>query len=275
MPVVLQQALFASVRSGENEGYQIAGHSPGIDAETRRELTAWGPSHDSLQSGRSENSSINGHSLADGRYCLSLTRATSGEYSGRGENVSTAILLAGDDALALCGQHPLRLLEAAMSAGWTSGDVAETVSLVGRAQATNLEAVAGVCGVFPAEAIAALVEYASGKEPLGIVLTHHQRLVIDALLSLLPLEVRRHVSFTTGLLPSAKRAFRVHLLAPHTELTHQFVRVTAGKLLDLLDPQVRPATDAGQKLAELLRGEHWSAVAREVERTKVPSKGTD
>src|SRR4051812_47470309 len=101
VPILLQQALFTSLQAGENEGYQIAAHSRGVDAATHRELTAWGPSHDSLQPGTSEAGSINGHTLSDGRYCLSLTRTTSGEYSGRGANVATSLVIADADAMTL------------------------------------------------------------------------------------------------------------------------------------------------------------------------------
>src|SRR5687768_13035354 len=94
MPVVLEQALFTSLRSASNEGYQIAAHSEGVDEAARGELVAWGPSHDSLQPGIGCEGSCNGHSLADGRWCLSLTRSASDEYSGRGRNVATWTLLA-------------------------------------------------------------------------------------------------------------------------------------------------------------------------------------
>lgn len=261
MPIVLQQALFTSLQAGENEGYQIAGHSPGVAGATHRELTAWGPSHDSLQAGVSE-SSINAHTLSDGRYCLSLTRTTSGEYSGRGTNVATSMLIADREAVALCGSHPLRLLEAALAAGWTSGETSEEITLLGRSQPVHLEAVAEACGVFGPQTLAALVERVQRDEPLGIVLDQDQRLLIDALFSLLATELRPTITFTTGLLPSAKRAFRLHLLRPESDLKHLFTRVTGGQLLDLAAGELQPTTDGGQRLAELLSAQQWSQTRR-------------
>jgi hypothetical protein len=262
MPVVLQQALFASVQAGENEGYQIAGHSQGVDAATRRELTSWGPSHDSLQPGVGDAGSINGHTLSDGRYCLSLTRFASAEYSGRGRNVSTWLLIAGDDAVALCGHHPLRLLEAALAAGWTRADVTEEISLAGKSQPVNLEALAQACTIFPAETLAALVEHAAGSQALGVVLDHDQRLLIDALFSLLPLEERMPVSFTTGLLPSAKRAFHLHVLAPQTDVKNTFTRIVGGQMWNPTELKSQPAADHGHKLADLLVQQKWSDARR-------------
>src|SRR5436190_182001 len=262
MPVVLQQALFASVQAGENEGYQIAGHSAGIDAATRRELTAWGPSHDSLQPGVSDAGSINGHALADGRYCLSFTRAATDEYSGRGANVATWLLVAGGDAAELCGHHPLRLLEAAMAAGWTREDVTQEIALVGRSQPVHLEAVAEACGIFAASARAALTDLVQHSEPLGLLLDHDQRLLIDALFSLLPVDRRLGVSFTTGLLPSANRPFQLHLLSPQTEMKNLFARTSRGQLFDLSDRMAKPNSDRGRKLAELLSEQRWSDARR-------------
>jgi hypothetical protein len=262
MPVVLQQTLFASVQAGENEGYQIAGSSPGVDADTRRELTAWGPSHDSLQPGVEDAGSINGHALADGRYCLSLTRTVSDEYSGRGRNVATWVLIAGADAIELCGRHPLRLLESALAAGWTRADVTEEISLIGKSQPVSLEALAQACTIFPAETLAALVEHAAGSQPLGILLDHDQRLLIDALFSLLPLDERMLVSFTTGLLPSAKRAFDLHVLAPQADVKNAFTRLFGGQIWNPTDLKAQAAGEIGRKMAELLVQQKWSEARR-------------
>lgn len=262
MPIVLQQALFASVQAGENEGYQIAGHSPGIDVQTRRELNAWGPSHDSLQPGIPESGSINGHTLADGRFCLSFTRVASDEYSGRGRNVATWLLIAGADALELCGHHPLRLLESALAAGWTRADVTEEITLLGRSQPVNLEALAQACSVFPAETLAALVERIGSAGPQGVLIEREQRLLTDAIFSLLPLHQRLGVSFTTGLLPSAKRPFQLHLIAPQTDVKNLFTRVVGGQLCDPSDLKMHSTTDTGRKLAELLIAQRWSEAKR-------------
>jgi hypothetical protein len=261
-PVALQQALFTSVQAGENEGYQIAGHSAGVDAAARRELTAWGPSHDSLQPGFSETGSINGHALADGRYCLSFTRGASDEYSGRGQNVATWLLMANADAMELCGYHPLRLLESALAAGWTRAEVTQEITLVGRSEPIHLEAVAQACSVFPAETVAALVEQVSCSEPLAVLLDHDQRLLADALFSLLPIAQRGSVSFTTGLLPSAKRPFRLHVLAPQADLKNLFTRVIGGHFCDPADLKTQAVSEQGRKLAELLVLQRWSEARR-------------
>jgi len=209
-----------------------------------------------------EAGSVNGHTLTDGRFCLSFTRVASDEYSGRGRNVATWLLIAGADAVELCGYHPLRLLESALAAGWMRMDVTQEVMLLGRSQPANLEALAQACSVFPAETLAALVERVGSAEPVGVLIEREQRLLIDAIFSLLPLSDRTAASFTTGLLPSAKRPFHLHLLAPQTDVKNLFTRVIGRQLCDPSDLQVQATTDTGRKLAELLVLQRWSEAKR-------------
>lgn len=268
--VVLEQALFTSLRSIENEGYQIAAHSAGVDDELCREITAWAPSHESLQPSMGETSSINAHQLGDGSLCLSLTRIASSEYSGRGQNVATWLLIAPAEALSMFGYHPLRLLDAALAAGWTSGHESSSqlssLTLIGRARAVNLEAVAQATSIFGATTLAALVERTALSERLGIVVEQNRRLLIDALFSLLPMAQRFRVSFTTGLLPSPRRPFGISLLGSQAEVQRAFRRTFSdGSLLDLAQPLPKTErTPAVQGLAQLLESERWCEIRRRV-----------
>jgi hypothetical protein len=260
----LEQALFTSVRTGANEGYQISEHSSGIDAATRRELSTWGPSHDSLQSDSGQPCSINLHTLVDGRCCLSLTRAASPEYSGRGANTSTWMLLAQADALAMFGHHPLRLLDAALTAQWTNLPATAPLSLVGRGRSVNLEAVAQASSLFGPATIAAMVDAALSKTALGIVISGRTRLLIDTLLSLIPLDLRGAVSFSTGLIPSLQRRFQIQCLLPHAELQQQFVRTAGGMIVDPTSAGTQPTTEGGRDLARLLEQQRWCEVRRRI-----------
>lgn len=262
--VTLEQALFTSLQSGQNEGYQIAGHSPGLTPAWRRELTAWAPSHDSLQPGATEIGSINFHMLADGAGCLSLTRPASEEYSGRGTNIATWMLVAAREALATFGSHPLRLLDAALAAGWThSGNDFPALELVGRAREVNLEAICAACDSFEPEALALIVDCLRREQPVGVTVARPVRLVVDAVLSLLPLEARWEASFTTGLHPTMKRTFRLHLLTPLPEVTSQFTRAINGQIVD---PHRSPGklSKPAQELAGMLKQQRWCELRRRV-----------
>jgi len=272
--IVLEQALFTSLQSTDNEGYQIAACSSGIDDATSRELAAWGPSHDSLQPGLIEAVSINTHTLPDGRICFSLSRITDDEYSGRGRSVATWMLIADGSGFEMFGNHPLRLVDAASAAGWAVADEqadasCEPLSFAGRARSVNLEAVAQAVSVFGAETLAAIVERTTSVPCLGIAVSQNRRLLIDALFSLLPAAIRLQVSFTTGLMPSLRRPFRVHLLSPQAEVSRTFRRTFEGELIDLTQPNTHahPRSAEGIELARLLKDQRWCEVRRRVMQT--------
>ena len=80
----VEQAIFTSLKTRRQEGYQLAAVSPGIASEGAKELEVWGPAHDSLLDGMQGASSVNFHPLTSGDYCVSRTVAAGEEYSGRG-----------------------------------------------------------------------------------------------------------------------------------------------------------------------------------------------
>src|SRR6478752_2518834 len=59
----IEQAIFTSIQSSRLDGYQLAAASPGITDELARELTVWGPAHDSLWDTRRDARSVNFHAL--------------------------------------------------------------------------------------------------------------------------------------------------------------------------------------------------------------------
>ena len=80
----LEQAIFTSVRSERLDGYQLAAKIGGVSEDLAKELTAWGPAHDSLWHGHPGATSVNFHGLSDDRFCVSQTTLSGAEYSGRG-----------------------------------------------------------------------------------------------------------------------------------------------------------------------------------------------
>jgi hypothetical protein len=82
--VRLTQAIFTSTKGSRLDGYQLAGRSPGVSEAIAKELTTWGPAHDSLWDTRQDARSVNFHPLSTGDYCLSCTTVGGAEYSGRG-----------------------------------------------------------------------------------------------------------------------------------------------------------------------------------------------
>ncbi|MBC7852560.1 MAG: hypothetical protein IAF94_03905, partial [Pirellulaceae bacterium] len=79
----IPQAIFTSLRSQKISGYQLAAKSSEIGDELARELTVWGPAHDSLLDETALEPSVNFHPLGQDHFCLSLTSSAGAEYSSR------------------------------------------------------------------------------------------------------------------------------------------------------------------------------------------------
>lgn len=108
---VVQQAIFTSAKTDRSAGYQILAASPGLAESDRRELAAWGPSHDSLLDTGPDALSVNFFPLPSGSFCVSRTTPAGWEYSGRGGyRIYTHCLIASPEVLWQFANHPLALL---------------------------------------------------------------------------------------------------------------------------------------------------------------------
>src|SRR5687767_2038023 len=114
----LEQAVFTSIKGPRLDGYQLAGASSGIAGELAKELTVWGPAHDSLWDTRQDARSINFHPLSTGDYCLSSTTLAGEEYSGRGGGrVYTQMIVVPRDLLPRFANDPFLILRALAASG--------------------------------------------------------------------------------------------------------------------------------------------------------------
>ena len=118
---VVEQAIFTSAKTDRLAGYQILAASPGLVEADRRELAAWGPSHDSLLDSGPNAVSLNFFPLPSGSFCVSRTTTAGSEYSGRGHRIYTHCLIASPEALRQFANHPLRLFDAAAAEGGLKG----------------------------------------------------------------------------------------------------------------------------------------------------------
>src|SRR5690606_6262616 len=108
------QAIFTSIDSPRGGGYQLAAKSEGISLAEARELSAWGPSHDSLWETDEAAGSCNFHRLQSGRLAISRSIHGAAEYSGRGgRSVYTHYLVLSADDFARWDSNPFDVLRAA------------------------------------------------------------------------------------------------------------------------------------------------------------------
>jgi hypothetical protein len=210
-----QQAIFTSCRTSRLDGYQLVATSPGVTQSQADELSAWGPAHDSLLHPTVRAGSVNFHRLADGTWCISKTLPAGAEYSGRsGPRIYTTCLLADGDLLDRFSNQPFRLLDAVLAAGHfrVLTRIAETlpvIALRGRAAPLLLPLVEPLSDDATRLRVLALMDAALDGHNLLVRSRENLRVLLDRMLNVLPLEVRSELSFSTGLVSSPQRPFRL------------------------------------------------------------------
>lgn len=272
----VKQAVYTSVRTGRNEGYQLAARSPGISDQEARELMQWGPGHDSLYPDSPAETSINFHHVESGAYCVSQTKLAGREYSGRGgRRVHTHMVLVPPQTLLRFANNPFRVMDALIAAGRVESceDVParlEPVNLIGRASPVNTTNLKQVLRHTGPHALAALVNAALNTQRLGLVSKISGQKLFRALLDLLPLSARPAFSLTTGLRVSATRNYRLVVLPSLADEQRRAIRQVHLDVLDLsgdLPTKYAPKDGWPELVHYLLRTEQFEKIVEVIKAT--------
>jgi hypothetical protein len=225
--MLVEQAIFTSLRSRRSHGYHLVASSPGLDPTLERQLCTWGPSHASLLDDRPNAESLNFHPLADDWYAVSRTVYGGPEYSGRGGlQVFTHFLLlrsqqlSGYDNNLVVFARTARLL----------GNLRLLASIPSRLRPVELpECPIKGCG-------SQLDRRVHLRDDVVRQLRLQHRIAVLGLTDPFPAlaqiirdlstEDRLELSFTTGLKPSVHRSFRLHFVDAvdanlHAQLSQQ------------------------------------------------------
>jgi hypothetical protein len=268
--VLIKQAIYTSVRSGRNDGYQLAATSPGISADDARELSQWGPAHDSIYPERSASGCVNFHLLSSGLFAVSRTVSAGREYSGRGgERIYTHNFLVPPAALAQFANNPFRIMDALVASGRASvmksiPKQLQPVPLVGRASAVNTINLEKLRRAVGADKLAALLNAALTSSDLGVVTDVSPDRLFAGLLDLLPPPYRPEFCLTTGLKASPRRPFRLMVLPDDAEEQRRAIRQVGLTALDLTnEPPAKFAPDRGWPLLMhgLLQANQFATIA--------------
>lgn len=236
----LEQAIFTSVRSERLDGYQLAARSGGVSDDLAKELTSWGPAHDSLWLNQPGASSVNFHRLADDHFCVSQTTLAGAEYSGRGGGrVYTQMVVIPRDGMIKFGSDPFLVLRAIVASGRmmvydTVPRELTTIPLIGRAGdgppnwMPELVEKAGV------ESISELAEAATGSDPVTVITDLPVERLFQTLFYQLQPQQRLEIAFTTGLKPSSRRAFKLSIVPDDPSLVRQSQRMHHGQVIEIL-----------------------------------------
>lgn len=267
----IEQAVFTSACTREQDGYHLVATSPGVTTQDARELVVWGPTHDSLADHCSVSGSINYHALPSGLYCVSRTSASGSEYSDRGgHRIYTHCLLVSTNAMSRFANNPFRVAEAASASGRLDvmdkvpGEL-EPFRLIGRATALDRELLRWMAYDLGPRTCAALVQAAVSDRFVRIIQGPPSDRLLRGLVSLLPPPCRRGISISTGLRHSTRRPYRVMVLEPDPGLRSRLAQRDDTVVLDLSDKSSESVTRFRpwiQRVMETLRNEQWDQLAR-------------
>jgi len=236
----IEQAIFTSIQSSRLDGYQLAATSSGMDSELAKELTIWGPAHDSLWDTRCDARSVNFHSLMDGSFCLSCTTLSGAEYSGRsGGRVYTQMFVLRRDALAPFANDPFLVLRALSAAGRLIvlsqvPSSLPSVPLLGRTVKVDSAFARDVVDEVGEKVFHDLAQAVAGPGRVAVSTSGHVERLFQASLHTLPFEERLSLSFTTGLKDSPRRPFKLFVLPSDAAIVRQTQRQTSAKIIDLV-----------------------------------------
>jgi hypothetical protein len=241
----LEQAIFTSVRSTRLDGYQLAATSSGISDSVAKELTIWGPAHDSLWDTRHDARSVNFHPLTTGEFCVSCTTLAGAEYSGRGGGrVYSQMFVVPRDGLERFAWDPFLVLRALSAAGRlvvhdTVPQSLPTVPLLGRSDVPDESLTRQVIEEIGAKVFGDVVEAVATCRNVAVLTSGHVERLYQAILHSFPPDDRLTISFTTNLKDSARRPFKLFVLPNDPTIVRQSTRLNGARVVDLVGEDVR------------------------------------
>ena len=241
----LEQAIFTSVRSTRLDGYQLAATSSGIKEAVVKELTIWGPAHDSLWDTRHDARSVNFHPLATGEFCVSCTTLAGAEYSGRGGGrVYSQMFVVPREALERFAWDPFLILRALSASGRlvvhdTVPQSLPQVPLLGRSDQPDESLTRQVIDEIGAKVFSDVVEAVATCRSVALLTSGHVERLYQAILHSFSPEDRLTISFTTNLKDSARRPFKLFVLPNDPTIVRQSTRLNGARVVDLVGEDVR------------------------------------
>jgi hypothetical protein len=216
----VDQAIFTSARGTQGSGYQLVARSRGIDDETAMMLRDWGPSQGALLTKDIDARAFSYYTLGPDRIVVSRTIYGGPEYSKRGElGVFTRSLIVSRRTLECYDNNPWWLAKTILTLGYfrlmrrsepwlAEVDIPER-SLIGiRSKATPQ--IANVV-------LEQILQSLQLNRPVAVIGNLNVDLTLRQIMSCLG-QQRTQVSFTTGMVPSVRRPFQLHLF-PHASPT--------------------------------------------------------
>ena len=210
------QAIFASARGTQGSGYQLVSRSRGIDDGTATMLRDWGPSQGALLSRDIDANAISYYTLGADRIVVSRTIYGGPEYSQRGElEVFTRSIITSRKLLESYDYNPWWLARTVLCLGyfrlvqhtepWMTEVDLPLRSLVGVRSSSNAR--------IANEPLTQAVQSLQLNRPIALIGKIGVNQAMTQLMQSLGVQQRTQISFTTGMVPSVRRPFQLHLLS--------------------------------------------------------------
>lgn len=217
--MIVDQAIFTSLDHNGTAGYHLAARSRGVTEPEAVAAATWSPSHEGLAIDKSNAVSFQFFPLPSGRFAVARTCLGPPEYSGRaGRQVYTHIMFITNEQLRRSGDSPIAIARDAFVLGRSvyQADPRSTLDAIelsdhyphksesfwrdqpAQADIPNLD-----------QTIAQLRSGRSVRLPFA----GDRALLVERLLGRMEPEEIPQVSFSTSLVPSAIRPFRL-ILSP-------------------------------------------------------------
>ncbi len=279
--MLIEQALFTTDTSEPSSDYRLVAASPGITPGDLRELSAWAPTRGSLCDVRSGAASVNFHPLPSGGWCVARTALVGQPSRGAGQTATLSFVVQAS-AFARFANNPFALLRAIRAAGLLEphGDIVLPLApfqLPGRASAVDEGLVAQLTDRWGARRVAWLIQSALSCDALAVVGVERRELLLAGLMNCLPIECRPELSFSTGLVHSPRRPFRVMAVSASMD---ELGRLREQPGLTVLDLNAEPPAGfvpAGwaNLVLTALESDRLAALSRELERPRPRLRLTD
>jgi len=272
-PHLVEHAIFTSAQVRGSAGYHLVAKSAGISNEESRELSVWGPSHDSLIPGCPAGRSFNFHTLSSGRFCVSLTTKSGAEYSARGGlRIYTHSLVISASILRRFSNDPFRLFEAAMTSGildeLAPAEILSASRLLGRASSVDHDLLREQLDSIGPHSLAGALQTVIQSDLIAIQ-SASVELLMATLMTLLPPSCRCELSLSTGLRQSPRRPFRLTALDSSVAASHEIRKSHEIVNIDLVgtrthQPELGPWTDFVLNILKRRQFERLAAIYKQI-----------
>ena len=210
----VDQAIFASARGTQGSGYQLVSRSRGIDDSTATMLRDWGPSQGALLSRDVDSEAISYYTLGADRIVVSRTIYGGPEYSQRGElEVFTRSIIASRKLLEAYDNNPWWLAKTVLTLGyfrlmrhsepWMTEVDLPARSLLGVRSAPRTR--------IAEEPLSQALQSLQLNRPVALIGNIDVEHAMPQLMKCLGSPQRTQITFTTGMVPSVRRPFQLHL----------------------------------------------------------------